>query len=84
MDILQVGPRDTVKNIQCHAVNQAVGETKVHTHTVGVLCKLWLLLLLLLVLLLVILVDGFVNELLLIFILNQICVIKSKRHNLVS
>ncbi len=36
---LTIGPRDKVKNIQCHAVNQEIGETRVESHTINVLCK---------------------------------------------
>ena len=49
---LRVGNNDRNINIQCHAVNQEVGDTKVESHTVSVLCKYilcsaeWLLLIL--------------------------------------
>ena len=36
---LKVGPGDRNINIQCHAVNQEVADTKVESHTVSVLCK---------------------------------------------
>ncbi len=36
---LTIGARDLVKNIQCHAVNQQIGETRVQSHTINVLCK---------------------------------------------
>ena len=36
---LSLGPRDKLKNIQCHAVNQQIGETRVQSHTINVLCK---------------------------------------------
>ena len=36
---LKVGPGDRNINIQCHAVNQEVADTKVESHTVSVLCE---------------------------------------------
>lgn len=36
---LRVGHNDRNINIQCHAVNQEVADTKVQSHTVSVLCK---------------------------------------------
>ena len=36
---LRVGQNDRNINIQCHAVNQEVADTKVQSHTVSVLCK---------------------------------------------
>ena len=36
---LKVGANDRNINIQCHAVNQEVADTKVESHTVSVLCK---------------------------------------------
>ena len=36
---LRVGPGDRNINIQCHAVNQEVADTKVESHTVSVLCE---------------------------------------------
>ena len=36
---LRVGNNDRNINIQCHAVNQEVADTKVESHTVSVLCK---------------------------------------------
>ena len=36
---LKVAPTDRTINIQCHAVNQEVADTKVESHTVSVLCE---------------------------------------------
>ena len=36
---LKVAPTDRTINIQCHAVNQEVADTKVESHSVSVLCE---------------------------------------------
>ena len=36
---LRVGQNDRNINIQCHAVNQEVADTKVESHSVSVLCE---------------------------------------------
>lgn len=36
---IKVDPTDRNINIQCHAVNQEVADTRVESHAVAVLCK---------------------------------------------
>jgi hypothetical protein len=36
---VRVDPTDRNINIQCHAVNQEVADTRVESHTISVLCK---------------------------------------------